>query len=203
MTKDEFLIRLRTLVGDLPPEEREDVMHYYTEYFAEAGPENEQQVIRQLGSPEKVAQDALGGFQPGAETGQAEAAWQEEGQPPPRRKLGLGGMILALFAAPVALPLLFAGVLVAGSMGLVALCLLAIPLTIGAAFVASGVVNMVLAFGIGRLGFATVWVFFGSGLFMAAAGLLGLVFSAKLLAWGFRGITDFISGLLHRRRRPQ
>lgn len=198
MTKDEFLIRLRTLVGDLPPEEREDMMHYYTEYFAEAGPENEQQVIRQLGSPEQVAQDALGaGTRPGA------GNWEKEAQAPPRQKAGLAGAVLALFAAPVALPLLFAGVLVAGALGLVALCLLAVPLTIGAAFVASGVVNMVLAFGIGRLGFATVWVFFGSGLFMAAAGLLGLVFSAKLLAWGFRGITDFISGLLHRRRRPQ
>ena len=46
MTKDEFLIRLRTLVSDLPPEEREDVMNYYAEYFDDAGPENEQQVIR-------------------------------------------------------------------------------------------------------------------------------------------------------------
>ena len=198
MTRDEFLIRLRTLVGGLPPEEREDVMHYYTEYFVEAGPENEQQVIRQLGSPENVAREVLGSSFRGE---RAEAVRQPA---PPRQGIGkLWAAILALFVAPVAVPLLVAGVIIAGAMGLVALCLLAIPFIMAVAFMVSGVVNMVLAFGITRLGFATVWVFFGSGLFMAAAGLLGLVLSAKLLVWGFRGIVNICSGLLNRRRRPQ
>lgn len=197
MTRDEFLIRLRTLVNDLPPEEREDVMSYYTEYFDDAGPENEQQVIRQLGSPENVAREALGGgFRPRAE--------EAEGAPPRRR--GLGGLwtaVLALFAAPVALPLLFAGVLMAAAMCLVVLCLLAVPFIIAAAFMASGVMNVILAFALGKLGFATVCYFFGAGLFMAAAGLLGLVFSAKLLVWGFRIIVEFVNNLLHRRRNLQ
>ena len=197
MTRDEFLIRLRTLVNDLPPEEREDVMNYYTEYFDDAGPENEQQVIRQLGSPENVAREALGGgFRPRVE--------ETEGVPPRRR--GLGGLwtaVLALFAAPVALPLLFAGVLTAAAMCLAVLCLLAIPFIIAAAFMASGVMNVILAFALGKLGFATVCYFFGAGLFMAAAGLLGLVFSVKLLVWGFRIIVDFVSNLLRRRRNLQ
>ena len=30
-------------------------MQYYEDYFDEAGPENEQQVINDLGSPERVA----------------------------------------------------------------------------------------------------------------------------------------------------
>ena len=199
MTKDEFLIRLRTLVSDLPPEEREDVMNYYAEYFDDAGPENEQQVIRQLGSPEDVAREALGG---GFQVRPEESAG---GRPAPRRR-GLSGLwtaVLALFAAPVALPLLFAGVLMAAAMCLVVLCLLAVPFIIAAAFMASGVMNLILAFALGKLGFATVCCLFGAGLFMAAAGLLSLVFSAKLLVWGFRVIVDFVNDLLHRRRKLQ
>ena len=198
MTRDEFLIRLRTLVGDLPPEEREDVMSYYTEYFDDAGPENEQQVIRQLGSPENVAREALGGG--------VRVARGEEGERPAPRRRGLGGLwtaVLALFAAPVALPLLFAGVLTAAAMCLVVLCLLAVPFIIAAAFMASGVVNVILSLAMGKLGFATVCYFFGAGLFMAAAGLLGLVFSLKLLLWGCRGAIDIVNRLLHRRRNLQ
>ena len=41
MTKDEFLTTLRTLIQDMPPEDRRDVMNYYTEYFEDAGPERE------------------------------------------------------------------------------------------------------------------------------------------------------------------
>ena len=61
MTKDDFLTTLRTLIQDMPPEDRRDVMNYYTEYFEDAGPEREQEVLRQLGSPEQVAREVLGG----------------------------------------------------------------------------------------------------------------------------------------------
>ena len=41
MTKDEFLIRLRTLIAAMPKEERDDVMQYYSDYFEDAGPGKE------------------------------------------------------------------------------------------------------------------------------------------------------------------
>ena len=88
-------------------------------------------------------------------------------------------------------------------MCLVVLCLLAVPFIIAAAFMASGVVNVILSLAMGKLGFATVCYFFGAGLFMAAAGLLGLVFSLKLLLWGCRGAIDIVNRLLHRRRNLQ
>lgn len=62
MTRDEFLTQLRQQIGQLPQEELQDVMNYYTEYFDDAGAENEQSVIDQLGSPEAVAREAMGGF---------------------------------------------------------------------------------------------------------------------------------------------
>ena len=51
MTKQEFLQRLEQLLADLPYEERDSAMTYYREYLEEAGPENEQAVLAELGSP--------------------------------------------------------------------------------------------------------------------------------------------------------
>jgi uncharacterized membrane protein len=39
----------------MPFEEREDVINYYIEYFAEAGPQREQEIIERLGPPQRVA----------------------------------------------------------------------------------------------------------------------------------------------------
>ena len=55
MSKQEFLYRLETLLMDLPKDERDDALGYYEQYFEAAGPEREQEVIRELGSPEKVS----------------------------------------------------------------------------------------------------------------------------------------------------
>lgn len=55
MTKYEFLGDLSRLLSDLPEEERDQALLYYEDYFADAGPENEQQVIEELQSPEAVA----------------------------------------------------------------------------------------------------------------------------------------------------
>ena len=53
MRKEEFLKRLeRNLVMDAP--EKEEVLRYYSEYIEEAGPENEEKVIEEIGSPEEV-----------------------------------------------------------------------------------------------------------------------------------------------------
>lgn len=55
MNREEYLKRLSYLLRDLPEEEIEDAISYYEDYFEEAGEDKEQQVIRKLGSPEKVA----------------------------------------------------------------------------------------------------------------------------------------------------
>lgn len=56
MMKDEFLARLRELLGDLPQEERQEAIRYYEDYFADAGPLEETRVLRELVSPEDVAE---------------------------------------------------------------------------------------------------------------------------------------------------
>ena len=55
MNKQDFLWQLeRNLV--MGAEEKSEVMRYYTEYFEEAGPENEQAVLEELGEPRALAE---------------------------------------------------------------------------------------------------------------------------------------------------
>ena len=55
MNRVEFMQQLERLLLDIPEHDRLDAIAYYHDYFDEAGAENEAQVIRELGSPEKVA----------------------------------------------------------------------------------------------------------------------------------------------------
>lgn len=55
MNRKEFLDKLAFLLQDIDDFEKNEAIQYYQNYFDEAGSENEQQVISELGSPEKVA----------------------------------------------------------------------------------------------------------------------------------------------------
>ena len=61
MTRVEFIAALRAKLSMLSADEREDAIQFYQEYFDEAGPENEQAVIDELGSPDAVAEKILSG----------------------------------------------------------------------------------------------------------------------------------------------
>lgn len=47
--------KLEQLLMDIPPEERQEALTYYNGYFEDAGEENEESIIQELESPEKVA----------------------------------------------------------------------------------------------------------------------------------------------------
>ena len=55
MSVEKFLDKLKFLLSDLPEEEREEAIDFYRCYFEDAGEENEEAVIEELGSPERVA----------------------------------------------------------------------------------------------------------------------------------------------------
>ena len=56
MNRIEFLAELERLLADMPEEERRAAVQYYADYFADAGEEKEADVLRELGSPRKVAE---------------------------------------------------------------------------------------------------------------------------------------------------
>lgn len=55
MNREEYMAALEKHLRKLPRDERENALVYYNEYFDDAGPENEDRVIGELGSPTKLA----------------------------------------------------------------------------------------------------------------------------------------------------
>ena len=59
MTSGEYLNQLQKYLKKLPQSDYEDAMEYFTEYFADAGPEKEQAVIEELGTPKQAAAELM------------------------------------------------------------------------------------------------------------------------------------------------
>jgi len=75
MNRQEFLRQLESLLMSIPEQERADAMAYYNDYFDEAGAENEQSVIQELGSPQIVAQSIIDDVR---NSGYSQSQYQEE-----------------------------------------------------------------------------------------------------------------------------
>ena len=56
MNQETFLNQLEGLLSDIPEDERREALEYYRCYFEDAGIENEESVLAELVSPERVAQ---------------------------------------------------------------------------------------------------------------------------------------------------
>ena len=80
MNKESFMQELARLLGDISPQERQEALNFYEEYFHDAGPEKEQEVLKELGSPMQVAAkikeglDATVGVENGPQTAENSAA---------------------------------------------------------------------------------------------------------------------------------
>lgn len=102
MTRNEYLSQLDRYLRKLPQKDYEEAMEHFTEYFEEAGPENEAQAIQDLGSPKEAAHELLSNL--------LDKKIEEDNDVsnPNRSKQIIGISILAIMAAPIALPLLIA-----------------------------------------------------------------------------------------------
>ena len=89
MDRAQFMQELEKLLADISETERQDALDFYNSYFDDAGAENEASVLRELGSPEKVAaiikadlKGSAGGYEYGeyTEHGYEDARTKERGQ---------------------------------------------------------------------------------------------------------------------------
>lgn len=100
MNRGEYINCLADKLKRLPKEDYEKAMEYFVEYFEEAGGENEQQAIEDLGSPAMAADQII-----------MNMAIKNAEEPNKGVKKGLSAVwigILAVFAAPIALPIALA-----------------------------------------------------------------------------------------------
>ena len=63
MSKREFMEELQALLAELPVEEREEAVRYYESYFEEAGADQEQVVLEELGSAKRIADQIIRDYQ--------------------------------------------------------------------------------------------------------------------------------------------
>lgn len=228
MSRQEFIDRLRMLLGDLSEEERDEAIQYYEDYFADAGSENEQQVIRELGSPEKVAlmiREGLRGEETGGEyreTGYTQTRYEEKEMPADRYGYGSGGreegrrpwtsrtvkivliLLIIITAVPTVIPIVFGMVggllgLIAGAFGIFFVLVLAAAGT-GIAGVGLGITGIITMFSVFPVGLLLT----GIGCILFAVGLVASALSIKLCMTAVPALFRFFVNLfrkpLHRVR---
>lgn len=122
MNKNDFLKQLEGCLAALPDEEKESALQYYKDYFEDAGPENEAQIISELGSPGEVAAKILQEYRELAVTpegGQSRSySWKYEKNGKQKAKKNDSNRILIIIIlvmlSPVLLPVAITILCVAG-----------------------------------------------------------------------------------------
>lgn len=184
MNKTEYMKILSKKLRRLPKEDYDRAIEYFEEYFAEAGSENEQQAIQDLGSPEEAARELI-----------MNLAEQNVNEPPKTVKRGMTAVwigILGVCAAPIALPLaLTVVILIACVFLVVAVCLLSV-LIAGISVAAGGIINIVAGIAILFRAFGDGLCNLGGGLICFGAGLLFTYGSILLFRWAVRKLSIFL-----------
>ena len=213
MNRVEFMETLSRLLQDIPEEDRIDALKYYNDYFDDAGSENEQNVIEELESPEKVAMKIKSDREDTGTTEEFEKdnkayqdnvsyEYQEDQANKPWTNNWLKWAMIAAIVVigfPIVIPLgagllaLIAGIVIT------VFCLFAAIVIGFAAVVMVGVV--LLAAGIGCL-FANPGVglaVLGAGLIVIVIGVIGTVVGVRLCIIVFPGI---VRGIVYILRKP-
>lgn len=166
MTKAEYLSQLEARIKAFPQEERDSAMRFYAEYFDDAGAENEQQVIEQLGPPERLAEQLMG-------------AAKENPEPVAEKKRGPLFWVLALLASPFLLVLAATALCVVVTVAMVLFCVMlmlalvaVVPFIVSASMLLSGFVAMVVGLLVTFSNFPTMLWFTGLGLAVLSLGAL-------------------------------
>lgn len=191
MTREEYLRQLRKYLKRLPKEDYDNAMEYFTEYFDEAGPEGEQRVMQELGSPREAAAELL------ANLLDEKTSRKEEG----RKSIAAIVLIafMAIFAAPIGIPvllavgaLLLAGVIVAAACAICVLLFGVCGFFLGGVLVARGIVAISAAP-------AGAAVLAGAGLVSIGLSVLLSVLLLCLCKWIGLSLIAWIRNLISRR----
>ena len=206
MSRKAFMARLDELLADITEAEKDEALSYYEEYFEDAGPENEEEVISSLGSPEKVAATIKAGLSENAqeegefsETGYTNSYYdvKDEVATVNNRKglggIGTGGWIIILILCLFALPIL--GPILLGIVGTIFGILVAIAAVIFAVLV-TGIALVVAAVAMVAAGFATLFATPLVGVALIGAALLVAGIGILIAILGFWVVTKVIPPLL-------
>lgn len=207
MNREQFMRELEQLLKDLPSGEREEAIQYYNDYFDDAGAENEDRVIRELGSPAQVARTIREGMSENGEyteRGYEDARFRDSQQvsagnrassmelPRPLRGANpwkfLAILLLCLLLFPIVVPLFITLLIVAGA---VLLGVFGVMAGTAVAAVALPIAGIIL------IGLAIYNLFLVPGTGIALGGIGCLLLSAGILVflitvWIMKALIPFL-----------
>ena len=193
MTKVEYLAKLDKYLRKLPKEDYQEAMDYFSEYFEEAGPENEAQVIAELGTPKEAARDIISRL--------LDEKIIDQEKTPKSRVSMVWLAILAILSAPVTLPLalfLFLAVITILALGVAAI---AVVLSLGGAFLTSGIYMLFDSWSYLNISFSATALSFGLGLLALGLSLLALLAAGAVCKVVGRSIVNLARKTENKRRK--
>lgn len=219
MNRVDFMKQLESLLQNISPAEREEALQYYNEYFNDAGPENEQQVVEALGNPAKVAENikrdlygsgygdvgqTRGSFSERAVVQYHQSASEEQKQ---EKKLSTGMLVLivllCVFASPVILSI--GSAVVGAVLSLIVGWFTLIigfgtgALTLFAVFLALLLAGCVCLVADPFLGMAMV----GGGLVCGGIGMLFLMLTAAMAGIATPSVCRWIVSLFQKKKKAE
>ena len=190
MNKHEYISQLKKLLRKLPYDEVKEAVDYYEQYFDDAGEDNEQAVISELGPPSAVASQIIASF-----------AVKGTGQPA-KKSLSTAWMsILAVFASPIALPLALVVVVLAFTLVIVLASVIFSFGATGVGLVLGGIVCIVSSILIISQSIPTAIFFIGAGLTVSGLGAAIIIGTIKLSRISFNAIARNMGRFILRRNR--
>lgn len=193
MTRTEYIAKLTKYLRKLPQKDYEEALEYFMEYFEEAGPENEAQVIAELGTPKEAAHEVISRL--------LEEKIVEDKSSLRNKTAILWIAILAVLASPVALPILlfFLAMIMTLLMIIFAVIVTALALTF--ALLISGVYTFFTSFSLLNVSLASTLFGGGLGLLMFGGALLLLLISFEICKLIVKLITLLIKWLIKKGRK--
>ena len=183
MNREQFMSELARFLENIPENERKEALAYYEDYFNDAGPEKEEQVIAELGYPYKVAENIKEGLRGNMGYQNTGAGYQNAGyQHIGTQNVYAGNSAPAAKTGSEPLPT-WAIVLI------VIACILLSPAILGAVASLFGVIVGIFGTLIGLI----VALFVGGVALVVAGGVVFVSAFPTMLASGFVGI--FLIGL--------
>lgn len=190
MTKKEYMKKLAYQLRRLPKKDYDKAMDYFEEYFEDAGTEHEQKAIQDLRTPEEAASALI-----------LDLAQENAAKPPKtmkRRFSALWIAVLALFAAPIALPLALGILAVIGAVILGILAVVGGILISALAAVAGSILGIIGGIAIIPQTFGGGLITIGFSLMMIGCGILVTYFTILLARWLIVKLAGLLGRLVRR-----
>ena len=188
MTRTEYIAKLTKYLRKLPQKDYEEALEYFMEYFEEAGPENEAQVIAELGTPKEAAHEVISRL--------LDEKIIEDKSSLRNKTTILWIAILAVLASPVTLPILLFFLAMLLTLLLIIFAVIVTALALTFALLISGVYTFFTSFSLLNISLASTLFGGGLGLLMFGGALLLLLISFEICKLIVKLITLLIKWLI-------